>query len=316
MMLNREPNPTPTATKLPMWKLALQGYFALTVAIVLGVLASAPFVYTRIRCFNESAYIVEGFPPDDTALNNWGMSKPAVVSFRTERRGKELWIHSEYFALNQQPPFQDVASQLRASGYDVRGMRGIVTGMASRLPELLTDAQVLAVMLAAMQVAFGAIGLFRIRLAARKGEPLPPLFAGSQKQAIAIGLAGGVGLLGIGLLYDLALKGLLGYSPPSPWVSANAMPAATKLVFLFFGGLGAPLTEELFFRGYLFGKLKAAGYVWFGILFSSVLFGVVHISDPYGCPPSASTERCSPGCSTAQAHCWPRLPPMLSITAC
>jgi len=53
---------------------------------------------------------------------------------------------------------------------------------------------------------------------------------------------------------------------------------------LCFGGLGAPLCEEIFFRGYLFGKFKAAGFVWFGLRFSSVLIGVVHFSDPYNVP--------------------------------
>ena len=62
------------------------------------------------------------------------------------------------------------------------------------------------------------------------------------------------------------------------------MPAQTKLVFLLFGGLGAPIAEEIFFRGYLFGKFKRAGHVGFGIVFSSILFGVVHFWDTYNVP--------------------------------
>ena len=33
-----------------------------------------------------------------------------------------------------------------------------------------------------------------------------------------------------------------------------------------------------------FGKFKAAGYVGLGLVGSSVLFAVVHFSDPYGVP--------------------------------
>jgi membrane protease YdiL (CAAX protease family) len=91
-------------------------------------------------------------------------------------------------------------------------------------------------------------------------------------------------LLAIGLVNQLAVKALLGHLPPSPWDSSAAMSATTKLVFLVFGAFGAPLTEELFFRGYLFGQFKGAGHVRLGIIVSAALFGAIHFSDAYNVP--------------------------------
>lgn len=62
------------------------------------------------------------------------------------------------------------------------------------------------------------------------------------------------------------------------------MSAGAKSVFLVFGALGAPVAEEIFFRGYLFGKFRRAGYVWFGVFFSALLFCGVHFSDIYNVP--------------------------------
>jgi hypothetical protein len=91
-------------------------------------------------------------------------------------------------------------------------------------------------------------------------------------------------LLAFGWAYSTALHGLLGHAPPSPWDAVRSMPAATRLVLILFGALGAPLAEELFFRGYLFGRFKASGHLWFGLVVSSILFGIIHFSDPYNVP--------------------------------
>lgn len=252
--------------------------------MAIGTLLSVPVISKRVRTFHQSTYLVESFPADDKALQDWALTRPQVFSFQTERREKEFRIRSEAWGAGQHPPFAEVVSQLHALGYDFRGMGGGESGMASRFPELLTDAQVLAAMLAGMQVAFGGIGLLCIRRAARTGYPVPSLIPGRHLRAAGIGCAGGLVLLGLGHLYTLALTKLFGHQPPSPWDAAQAMPAQTKLVFLLFGGLGAPLTEELFFRGYIFGKFKAVGFVWFGLAVSSILFAVIHFSDPYGVP--------------------------------
>jgi membrane protease YdiL (CAAX protease family) len=209
------------------------------------------------------------------------------VDFRVERRGEELFVRSEYRSSSQQPPFVAVVDQMRRLKFEFKGMRGGSTGMASGVGELLTDAPALALMLVGLQVAFGVIGMIGRRRAARNGWPMTPLLSDNHARAVGAGVLGGLALLGMGLVYAKVLQSILGHEPPSPWNSAAAMPVSTKMVFLFFGALGAPLAEEIFFRGYLFGKFKAAGYVSFGIFVSSVLFGAVHFSDAYNVPATA-----------------------------
>ena len=266
------------------WRLALQGYLALVVAVVLGVLASAPVMYSRVRSYAERTYLVGALPADDTQLENWGRSVPGVSSFTTERRGGDLWIRSEYHSLSQVPTVDQISAQLNQLGYGFRGMQGGATGMISGIRDLLVDPLALAVMLAGMQVALGFIGVNRMRAAERRGEPLPKWFPKPHARALALGVSGGLLLLGLGLVNEWVLRILLGHSPPSPWDSAVAMPGAAKMVFLFFGGVGAPIAEEIFFRGYLFGAFRRAGHVWFGMCASAILFGGVHFSDSYNVP--------------------------------
>ena len=268
----------------PLLKLCLQAYFTLMAAIVIGAVLSAPFIFTRVKSFTETNYLVETIPTDDTALKTWALAQPGVLACRIEREDKELRIRVEHQGLRQRPPILEVISQMRALGYDFRGMRGGSSGLVSTLPQLIKDAPTLAALLAGTQLAFGCIGVVGIRRASLSGQPLPPVLAGDHWRAVVTGVFSGIVLLVFGYLYGMGLEALLGKSPPSPWDSANAIPSATKIVFLLFGGMGAPLAEEIFFRGYLFGKFKAAGFLWPGMIVTSLLFGVVHFSDPYNIP--------------------------------
>ncbi len=263
-----------------MWRLALQGYTALIVCVVLGILASTPAVVSRVRYFAETSFVIGARPQDDTHLESWGLAQHSVVSFDTERRGEELWIRSEYRgSVSQKPALNELVAELRRLGYEFRGMRGGSMGMIGGVREILSDAFTLAVLLATMQVAFGVVGINRIRAAVPRGEVVASLFSGNHAQALMFGALGGLGLLLLGLLNDCVVTAVLGHAPPSPWDSATAMPTNTKLVFLMFGAVGAPIAEEIFFRGYLFGKFRRAGFLGFGLVFSSFLFGVVHFSD-------------------------------------
>jgi membrane protease YdiL (CAAX protease family) len=53
-------------------------------------------------------------------------------------------------------------------------------------------------------------------------------------------------------------------------------PAVTLLVLLIAGM--APVCEELFFRGVIFGSARAAGLNNVGVALSAVLFASVHVS--------------------------------------
>ena len=44
------------------------------------------------------------------------------------------------------------------------------------------------------------------------------------------------------------------------------------------GVIGAPIAEEIIFRGYLYPVAKKYTSQWFAVLFTGVLFGVVHLN--------------------------------------
>jgi len=61
-------------------------------------------------------------------------------------------------------------------------------------------------------------------------------------------------------------------------------------VFGYAGGafylLFAPLLEELVFRGWILGQLRRRHSVVFGIVVSSLLFGLLHVRNIYWTPPA------------------------------
>lgn len=270
--------------RVPLLKLLLQAYFSLVVAIIIGSMISAPFIITRAKSFTETNYLVDTVPADDSALKNWALAQPGVLACQIQREGGELHVRVEHLGLQQRPAILEFVSQMRTLGYGFRGMRGGASGLISTTQELITDAPTLAVLLAGTQVAFGVIGWLGIRRARQRRETLRPLLAGSPKLAFVTGILCGIGLLLFGYLYGIGLEKLLGKAPTSPWDTADTMPLATKFVFLLFGGLGAPLAEEIYFRGYLFNRFQSVGQIWIGLIVTSLLFGVVHFSDPYNVP--------------------------------
>lgn len=229
-------------------------------------------------------YVVSAFPQDDTQLVLWAKNLRNVTLFQTRRGESSLWIRSEYRGLSQSPAHGDLAAKMRAIGYSIEGVRGGSIGFSDTGGELIKDAPTLGAVLAGMQVAFCIVGLIQIRRAKKRGVPIPSLFPGHHLRSIAIGLVGGLLLLGIGELYSAGLATVLGHSPPSPWDSSADMPSSAKTVFLLFGALGAPIAEEIFFRGFLFGLFKGAGHVALGMVVSALLFAAVHFSDAYNVP--------------------------------
>jgi membrane protease YdiL (CAAX protease family) len=266
------------------WRLALQSYLALVAAAALGVSLAAPVLWLRARCYTEFTCVMGAMPADDTELISWAQAQPAVASFQAERRGADLWIRAEHHSPSSQPAWHKIHAQMVRLGYQFRGLGPSSMGLAGGISELITDPLALAGMLAGMQVAFCVIGLTRMRAAARRGEPLPRLFPPPHARHVGAGLLGGLALLVLGLVYEHLLNAALGHAPPSPWDAAAAMPPGTRVVFLVFGALGAPVAEEIFFRGYVLGKFRRAGCVWSGVFVSAVLFAVVHFADGYNLP--------------------------------
>lgn len=96
------------------------------------------------------------------------------------------------------------------------------------------------------------------------------MFAGAALGLIAIPLTGLIAT-GVQLLFDLPVTNpQLDFLAPEgfSWVGAVGM--------FVFGGLLAPLAEEVFFRGVLYAWLRGRFGVWPGILISGLIFGLVH----------------------------------------
>ena len=91
----------------------------------------------------------------------------------------------------------------------------------------------------------------------------------------------GIPLLGIGLLLSFILGALLGTSPSEashPVQEAIAEGSAVqRLVLLFLAAGVAPIIEEIFFRGALYGHLRAVSNRW-GLVGSIVVSAVVSSS--------------------------------------
>jgi CAAX protease family protein len=110
-----------------------------------------------------------------------------------------------------------------------------------------------------------------------------------KKDLVSIGLIKGQWLKGIyrGLIWSvsfglIALLGfvilkLCGINPLE--LLRTALPAKTSYLMAFFiiGGLVSPITEELFFRGVLFGYLRQWGFLP-ALLLSTAAFTGAHIS--------------------------------------
>lgn len=224
------------------------------------------------------------FPSDDARLVQWGLGRPEVSSFHVERAALEIRIRAEGSTLHRLIPLPETAEEMVREGYEIRGFRGGSLGLASDLPKFLMETATLVTVLAGTQFALGWIGYFGRWYAERQGVRLPRLFGGSSLTALVLGGVSGAGFLLLGQLYSEFLKTALRQAVPSPWNSLGAMTASAKWLLLLFGALGAPLAEEIFFRGYLFARFKAEGQVGFGIAASALLFGVVHFTDPYNIP--------------------------------
>lgn len=91
---------------------------------------------------------------------------------------------------------------------------------------------------------------------------------------IKTGLAWSAGFaLLAGLLF---LVGFMAGHNPLPWVRAPLPAAASQRVLYFLvGGVVAPVAEEVFFRGVIFGYCRRWG-LSAGVLISTVLFAAIH----------------------------------------
>ncbi|WP_223067811.1 CPBP family intramembrane glutamic endopeptidase [Paenibacillus caui] len=92
-------------------------------------------------------------------------------------------------------------------------------------------------------------------------------------------------IFGLGMILIVIVL-LLNISPES--TTATALPSKEKFIPWFFVFklvsvvLIAPICEEIIFRGYLLGRLTDKFGLKKGIIFSSVIFGVLHLQNIFG----------------------------------
>lgn len=147
--------------------------------------------------------------------------------------------------------------------------------------DLMASGWGIAALLVATQVPLVYFGWRRRRRNREKLRELPALFAGDSSTGIRQGLTAGLAMTVLSMLYTGALQRVAG-----PESVENQLAflkdlldnrAVTALLVLVIAGM-APVCEEFFFRGVVFGSARAAGYSQVGMWLSAALFAFVHVS--------------------------------------
>jgi len=94
---------------------------------------------------------------------------------------------------------------------------------------------------------------------------------GIRSGLIGSAVFGGVVLVGFGIIY------LMGQNPFTLFRTRLPADGSDRLLFLLLGGLVAPVAEEIFFRGILYGRLRKLG-IPAALLISSAIFILAHPS--------------------------------------
>ncbi|MTI95342.1 MAG: CPBP family intramembrane metalloprotease [Firmicutes bacterium] len=94
------------------------------------------------------------------------------------------------------------------------------------------------------------------------------------------GLGGGLGLLAASWLYGLVVSHFVEEVPTQAIIEQfmEFQTLSGMLVFGFLVVILAPVTEELVFRGFIFGGVRNNLGFWGAALFSSLAFTVIHLS--------------------------------------
>lgn len=141
------------------------------------------------------------------------------------------------------------------------------------------DSQLLIVIALLVQAAglLGAIYLFAVR---RRRIPwaefgLRPLSQGWLVRAVAIALIAFV----LASLFNYGVQSLMEQPPHNPQldlIAPDGFSWGRLLVTLIFFGAVAPFTEEMFFRGLIYGWLRRRVSVWLAAGVSGLGFAVLH----------------------------------------
>ena len=137
--------------------------------------------------------------------------------------------------------------------------------------------------IAGMSFIFGVIGIGFLFLYFRKRINEKQMFASHKKMGAKEFLAFLCLIMGVQLLSDPIFMGmewlfnLLGYTMESSLLAASA--GSTTVIMVLFAVVGAPVFEEIIYRGFAMNVANKYGKV-FAIVISAVLFGVMHMNIP------------------------------------
>lgn len=270
------------------------------IATALGALATIPLVLfiiplSGVRHLSElfpsdlfatgettRVYKCSSVPKDDLKLFLWAQAQPGWSNVRVDRAGKTVRLHYHEKGDAPEPP----PAPMHSLGYKVLGSALIQPPMASdpnKIMELMGHSPAMAGLLisSALGTEIGFIAwVFYCRKRARDAcESLPRFFRGSTGKSFFIGLWAGLLMVGLGQVYGVALEAVLGHGAlvDGPMVVVRGFPLWGKITMALAGTFCAPVAEELFFRGTLFGSFAAAGHVKQGILVSALAFAAVHM---------------------------------------
>jgi membrane protease YdiL (CAAX protease family) len=133
----------------------------------------------------------------------------------------------------------------------------------------------------AFQLSLAGFSALWVAIRHRGWLPALGLRSGRPASDVAIGVFAGVALFALAAFLvlptlSLLFEGLVG-RPPDP---INQLPFELSPGLIILGVvvvvLGAPLGEEVFFRGFLYGSLRGRFGYWIAGSFSSVVFGLFH----------------------------------------
>lgn len=218
-------------------------------------------------------------PTDPGPLRDWVTKQPDAADVevrqltKPEKEETPHWIEVRYVSTTPkglEPPWEELGygqpkkTERRWSGkirIDLHQDVGFYLFLLSRC----------------LDVGFLIAAMRWLRGARRSGRPLPALFRGAALPATLWGLAAGLVLAGLALLYwwllPLADTGIAG-----AWPWTLFWPGWAGILSLSVLPLGFCLCQELFFRGALLGSWQGAGHPRTGIVLSGVLYTVAQLS--------------------------------------
>lgn len=181
----------------------------------------------------------------------------------------------------QRPPVGAALLETYADLLLAFGLGGLLGSLVSSLFGLRLDEPrgAILALVVCLQLGFLAVVFWRMRMG--RYDFLKNMFG--TIQAMPRGIASGIGwgFLLFTVNYLLSILGRVSQTQSqtgqSVWNQlAGESPLSIVAAFAI-GAILAPVAEEMFFRGLLFGRLKAVGLPWLGMVLSATLFALAHM---------------------------------------